>query len=87
MLAQEPDIAQLGINEIKVVTKREPTMAEMEDLFFAWGVAKYVKSNTIVYVKDGQTVGIGAGQMSRIDSAEIGIKKSQGKAKGFGPSL
>ncbi|OGC12997.1 bifunctional phosphoribosylaminoimidazolecarboxamide formyltransferase/IMP cyclohydrolase [candidate division WOR-1 bacterium RIFCSPHIGHO2_02_FULL_53_26] len=82
LLVQEPDIAQLGINEIKVVTKREPTMAEMEDLFFAWGVAKYVKSNTIVYVKGGKTVGIGAGQMSRIDAAEIGIKKSDGKVKG-----
>jgi phosphoribosylaminoimidazolecarboxamide formyltransferase/IMP cyclohydrolase len=82
MLVQDPDIAQLGINEIKVVTKREPTMAEMEDLFFAWGVAKFVKSNTIVYVKDGKTVGIGAGQMSRIDAAEIGVKKSQGKVKG-----
>lgn len=82
MLVQEPDLAQLGINEIKVVTKREPSMAEMEDLFFAWGVAKYVKSNTIVYVKDGKTVGIGAGQMSRIDAAEIGVKKSGGKVKG-----
>jgi phosphoribosylaminoimidazolecarboxamide formyltransferase/IMP cyclohydrolase len=82
LLVQEPDIAQLGINEIKVVTKREPTMAEMEDLFFAWGVAKYVKSNTIVYVRSGKTVGIGAGQMSRIDAAEIGIKKSQGGVKG-----
>lgn len=82
MLVQEPDIAQLGINEIKVVTKREPTMAEMEDLFFAWGVAKFVKSNAIVYVKDGRTVGVGAGQMSRIDSAEIGVKKSKGKVKG-----
>ncbi|MFA4844493.1 MAG: bifunctional phosphoribosylaminoimidazolecarboxamide formyltransferase/IMP cyclohydrolase [Candidatus Margulisiibacteriota bacterium] len=81
LLVQEPDLAQLGINEIKVVTKREPTMAEMEDLFFAWGVAKYVKSNTIVYVKDGKTVGIGAGQMSRIDAAEIGVKKSGGKVK------
>ncbi|MDD5594138.1 MAG: bifunctional phosphoribosylaminoimidazolecarboxamide formyltransferase/IMP cyclohydrolase [Candidatus Margulisbacteria bacterium] len=82
LLVQEPDLAQLGINEIKVVTRREPTMAEMEDLFFAWGVAKYVKSNTIVYAKNGKTVGIGAGQMSRIDAAEIGIKKSQGKVKG-----
>ena len=81
-LVQEPDIAQLGINEIKVVTKREPSMAEMEDLFFAWGVAKQVKSNAIVLVKDGKTVGIGAGQMSRIDSAEMAVKKSQGKVKG-----
>jgi phosphoribosylaminoimidazolecarboxamide formyltransferase/IMP cyclohydrolase len=82
MLVQEPDIAQLGINEIKVVTKKEPTMAEMEDLFFAWGVAKYVKSNAIVLVKDGRTVGIGAGQMSRIDSAEMAVKKSEGASKG-----
>ncbi|MDD4178822.1 MAG: bifunctional phosphoribosylaminoimidazolecarboxamide formyltransferase/IMP cyclohydrolase [Candidatus Margulisbacteria bacterium] len=82
LLVQEPDIAQLGINEIKVVTKREPTMAEMEDLFFAWGVAKYVKSNTIVYAKDGRTIGVGAGQMSRIDSAEIAIKKAKGNVKG-----
>ena len=82
LLAQEPDIAQLGINEIKVVTRREPTMAEMEDLFFAWGVAKYVKSNTIVYAKEGKTVGVGAGQMSRIDAAEIGIKKAVGGVKG-----
>ncbi|HVN67799.1 MAG TPA: bifunctional phosphoribosylaminoimidazolecarboxamide formyltransferase/IMP cyclohydrolase, partial [Candidatus Sulfotelmatobacter sp.] len=82
LLVQEPDIAQLGINEIAVVTKREPTMAEMEDLFFAWGVAKYVKSNTIVYAKSGRTVGIGAGQMSRIDAAEIGVKKSGGKVRG-----
>ncbi len=82
MLVQDPDIIQLGINEIKVVTKREPTMAEMEDLFFAWGVAKFVKSNTIVYVRNGRTVGIGAGQMSRIDAAEIGIKKSAGRVKG-----
>lgn len=82
MLVQEPDIAQLGINEIKVVTKKEPSMGEMEDLFFAWGVAKFVKSNAIVLVKDGQTVGIGAGQMSRIDSAEMAVKKSKGKAKG-----
>jgi phosphoribosylaminoimidazolecarboxamide formyltransferase/IMP cyclohydrolase len=82
MLVQEPDIAQLGINEIKVVTRREPTMAELEDLFFAWGVAKQVKSNAIVLVKDGRTVGVGAGQMSRIDSAEMAVKKAGDKVKG-----
>ena len=82
MLVQEPDIAQLAINEVKVVTKREPSLAELEDLFFAWGVAKFVKSNTIVYVKNGRTVGIGAGQMSRIDAAEIGAKKAGDKLKG-----
>ncbi|MFA6431676.1 MAG: bifunctional phosphoribosylaminoimidazolecarboxamide formyltransferase/IMP cyclohydrolase [Candidatus Margulisiibacteriota bacterium] len=74
-LVQDMDTAQLGINDIKVATKREPTLAEMDDLFFAWGVAKYVKSNAIVFVKNGRTVGIGAGQMSRIDSAEIAIRK------------
>jgi phosphoribosylaminoimidazolecarboxamide formyltransferase/IMP cyclohydrolase len=82
MLVQEPDLGQLGINEIKIVTKREPSMAEMEDLFFAWGVARFVKSNAIVLVKDGKTVGIGAGQMSRIDSAELAIKKAKEKVKG-----
>lgn len=82
MLVQEPDVAQLGINEVKVMTRREPCMAEMEDLFFAWGVAKQVKSNAIVLVKDGQTVGVGAGQMSRIDSAEIAVKKAGEKVKG-----
>ncbi|MGB9613449.1 MAG: bifunctional phosphoribosylaminoimidazolecarboxamide formyltransferase/IMP cyclohydrolase, partial [Candidatus Margulisiibacteriota bacterium] len=82
MLVQDADLAQLGMNEIKVVTKKEPSMAEMEDLFFAWGVAKFVKSNAIVLVKNGQTIGIGAGQMSRIDSAEIAVKKAGEKAKG-----
>ncbi len=82
LLIQDMDLAQLGINEIKTVTKREPTLGQMEDLFFAWGVAKHVKSNTIVFVKDGATVGIGAGQMSRIDSTEIAHKKAAGRDKG-----
>jgi len=82
VLVQDMDLAQLGINEVTTVTKKEPTIGQLEDLFFAWGVAKHVKSNTIVFVKDGATVGIGAGQMSRIDSTEIANKKSNGKAKG-----
>lgn len=53
--------------DLKVVTKRAPTEAELADLLFAWKVAKHVKSNAIVYVKDGATVGVGAGQMSRVD--------------------
>jgi phosphoribosylaminoimidazolecarboxamide formyltransferase/IMP cyclohydrolase len=58
-----------------VVTKRQPTEAELDDLIFAWKVAKYVKSNAIVYAKGRQTIGVGAGQMSRINSARIaGIK-------------
>ncbi|MFH2033818.1 MAG: bifunctional phosphoribosylaminoimidazolecarboxamide formyltransferase/IMP cyclohydrolase [Candidatus Margulisiibacteriota bacterium] len=81
-LMQEADTAQLGLNEVKCVTKIEPGIGEMEDLFFAWGVAKHVKSNTIVFVKDGATVGIGAGQMSRIDATEIAARKAGDKAKG-----
>ncbi|OGC32769.1 bifunctional phosphoribosylaminoimidazolecarboxamide formyltransferase/IMP cyclohydrolase [candidate division WOR-1 bacterium RIFOXYB2_FULL_48_7] len=82
MLVQEADVAQLGMNEIKVVSKRQPTIQELEDLFFAWGVAKAVKSNAIVLVKGRKTVGVGAGQMSRIDSAEIAAKKAGNKIKG-----
>jgi phosphoribosylaminoimidazolecarboxamide formyltransferase/IMP cyclohydrolase len=82
MLVQEPDIVQLGISEIKTMTKREPSMAEMEDLFFAWGVAKYVKSNTIVLVKNGTAIGIGAGQMSRIEAAELAARRARASVKG-----
>ncbi|MBI5698854.1 bifunctional phosphoribosylaminoimidazolecarboxamide formyltransferase/IMP cyclohydrolase [Candidatus Saganbacteria bacterium] len=81
-LIQDADLAQLGMNEIKTVSTKEPTLGQLEDLFFAWGVAKFVKSNTIVFVKDGATVGIGAGQMSRIDSTEIAARKAGSKAKG-----
>ncbi|MFA4967570.1 MAG: bifunctional phosphoribosylaminoimidazolecarboxamide formyltransferase/IMP cyclohydrolase [Candidatus Margulisiibacteriota bacterium] len=81
-LVQDADIAQLGINEIKTVTNKEPTLGQMDDLFFAWGIAKWVKSNAIIFVKDGATVGVGAGQMSRIDSTEIAAKKAGPKVKG-----
>ena len=63
------------------MTKRQPTDAEMRDLIFAFTVGKHVKSNTIVYVKDGATVGIGAGQMSRVDSARIAARKAEDVAK------
>lgn len=73
LLVQERDLG--SIDELKVVTEREPTLKELEDLAFAWKVAKYVKSNAIVYAKDGRTIGVGAGQMSRVYSAKIaGIK-------------
>ena len=62
---------------LKVVTKRAPTEQELNDLRFAFRVAKHVKSNAIVYAKDGTTVGIGAGQMSRVDSARIAVRKNQ----------
>ena len=73
LLVQDADL--LLVNEIKVVTKRAPTDREMEDLLFTWRVAKYVKSNAIVYGKENMTIGVGAGQMSRVNSARIaGIK-------------
>lgn len=82
LLVQEPDLAQLAVNEVKVVTEKQPTLSEMEDLFFAWGVAKYVKSNTIVLAKNGVAIGIGAGQMNRIESAELAARRSRTKVKG-----
>ena len=62
---------------LKVVTKRAPTASEMADLKFAWAVAKHVKSNAIVYARDGATVGVGAGQMSRVDSARLAARKAE----------
>ena len=70
--------------ELKTVTKRAPTAAELADLRFAFRVAKHVKSNTIVYAKDGATVGIGAGQMSRVDAARIAARKAAGRRAGGG---
>ena len=75
---QDQDTGHVAAADLKVVTKRAPTEAEMADLLFAWTVAKHVKSNAIVYVKDGATVGVGAGQMSRVDSARIAAQ--QGRA-------
>jgi phosphoribosylaminoimidazolecarboxamide formyltransferase/IMP cyclohydrolase len=75
LLMQTSDIREVTRDELKVVTRRAPTDAELEDLLFAWRVAKYVKSNAIVYAKGGRTIGVGAGQMSRVYSARIaGIK-------------
>ena len=75
LLVQDADLALHG--EIKVVTQRAPTEAEMRDLLFAWRVAKFVKSNAIVYAKDSTTVGVGAGQMSRVNSARIAAIKAE----------
>ncbi len=77
LLVQTPDAPTNETAGFKVVSKRAPTAAEMEDLLFAWRVAKHVKSNAIVYGKGGRTVGIGAGQMSRVDSARIAAIKAQ----------
>ena len=75
LLVQDRDTGAVATDDIEVVTRRAPTEAEMRDLLFAWKVVKFVKSNAIVYCRDGMTVGIGAGQMSRVYSARIaGIK-------------
>ncbi len=75
MLVQETDLALTG--EIKVVSKRQPTTEEMKDMLFTWRVAKFVKSNAIVYGRAGMTIGVGAGQMSRVNSARIAAIKAE----------
>jgi phosphoribosylaminoimidazolecarboxamide formyltransferase/IMP cyclohydrolase len=77
LLVQDRDLGMITEGELKVVTKRAPTEAEMHDLIFAWKVAKFVKSNAIVYAKGRQTVGVGAGQMSRVNSARIAAIKAE----------
>jgi len=84
MLVQDKDSGHISAADLKVVTKRAPTDAELADLLFAWKVAKHVKSNAIVYVKDGATVGVGAGQMSRVDSCRIAARKAQDMAEALG---
>jgi phosphoribosylaminoimidazolecarboxamide formyltransferase / IMP cyclohydrolase len=82
MLVQDADIRPLTDADLKVVTKRAPTPEEKRALLFGWKVCKHVKSNAILYVRDGQTVGVGAGQMSRVDSCKIGAMKAQLPLKG-----
>lgn len=77
ILLQDADARSLQDADLKVVTKRPPTPEETRALLFAWKICKHVKSNAIVYARDGQTVGVGAGQMSRVDSAKIGAMKAQ----------
>src|SRR6476619_4290031 len=84
LLVSSRDNATVDAMELKPVTKRKPTNSELRDLAFAFRVAKHVKSNTIVYAKDSATVGIGAGQMSRVDSARIAARKAQDAAKEAG---
>ncbi len=84
LLVQNRDAGRISTDDMKVVTKREPSVQELEDMLFAWRVAKHVKSNTIVYAKDGSTAGIGAGQMSRIDAARIAALKAEDAAKAAG---
>ena len=84
ILVQDRDNGYVADSDLKVVTKRKPTDAEMMDLRMAWKVAKHVKSNAIIYVKEGSTAGIGAGQMSRIDSARIAARKAEDAQKSAG---
>jgi phosphoribosylaminoimidazolecarboxamide formyltransferase/IMP cyclohydrolase len=76
LLLQDEDLDDVTGSKFKVVTGRQPTAEEMAALLFAWRVAKHVKSNAIVYARDGQTIGVGAGQMSRVDAAKFGAMKA-----------
>lgn len=83
-LVQDRDNGHVAAEDLRIVTKRAPTPGEMADLRLAWTVAKHVKSNAIIYVKDAATVGIGAGQMSRIDSTRVAARKSEDMAEVLG---
>lgn len=82
LLLQDADTGRVTEDELKVVTWRPPTAEELRSLIFAWRVCKHVKSNAIVYARDGQTVGVGAGQMSRVDAARFGAQKAVLPLKG-----
>lgn len=84
LLVQDNDFGVITREDLTVVTEREPTEEELRDMLFAFKVAKHVKSNAIVYAKDGATVGIGAGQMSRLDSSRIAARKAEDAAEKYG---
>jgi phosphoribosylaminoimidazolecarboxamide formyltransferase/IMP cyclohydrolase len=77
LLVQSPDARNVLPSELRTVTRKQPSAQQLSDLLFAWRVAKYVKSNAIVYCGGGMTLGVGAGQMSRVDSARIASIKAQ----------
>jgi phosphoribosylaminoimidazolecarboxamide formyltransferase/IMP cyclohydrolase len=83
-LVQSRDNGRISLGDLKVVTKRQPSEQELKDLLFAFRVAKHVKSNAIIYARDGATVGIGAGQMSRVDSSRIAAHKASDAATAAG---
>ena len=82
LLLQTPDMRRLTRDMLQVVTQREPTEAEFAALLFAWTVCKHTKSNAIVYARDGQTIGVGAGQMSRVDAVRLGAMRAQLPVRG-----
>lgn len=81
LLVQESDVSTITENQLKTVTKKKPSTSELADMLFAWKVLKHVKSNAIITVKDKTTLGVGAGQVSRVDAVEIALKKSADKLK------
>ena len=81
-LVQEADQARLGPNDLRVVTERQPTPAQLQAMLFAWKVVKHVKSNAVVLIRDTQTVGIGSGQMSRVDASRMALMKARTSTKG-----
>jgi phosphoribosylaminoimidazolecarboxamide formyltransferase/IMP cyclohydrolase len=82
VLVQEPDTLTIAESDLKVVTKRQPSHEELRDLLFGWKVAKHVKSNAIVFARGGRTLGVGAGQMSRVDPVKIAVMKAQESLSG-----
>lgn len=82
LLVQDEDLGQIDKSKLQVVTKRAPSEEELEQMLFAWKVVKHVKSNAIVLAKDGQTIGVGAGQMNRVGAARIAIEQAKEKARG-----
>src|SRR5699024_5554872 len=76
-LIQDPDLATVDQSKLQVVTKKQPSEQQMKDLLFSWQVAQFVKSNAIVFCANGMTMGVGAGQMSRLDSARIASIKAE----------
>ena len=87
LLVQDRDAARIGPGDLRVVTRRAPTPREIDDLVFAFRVCKHVKSNAIVFARGGATVGIGAGQPSRVDAARIGARKAREAAAAAGENV
>jgi phosphoribosylaminoimidazolecarboxamide formyltransferase/IMP cyclohydrolase len=87
LLIQTPDVKNISADDLRIVTRKKPDEKQMSDLLFAWRVAKFVKSNAIVFCKDGMTLGVGAGQMSRVDSARIASIKAENGGLSLGGSV
>jgi phosphoribosylaminoimidazolecarboxamide formyltransferase / IMP cyclohydrolase len=82
ILVQQPDLGEIIESQLRTVTKRAPSQEEMQNMLFAWKVCKHVKSNAIVFARDGATLGVGAGQMSRVDSVKLAVMKAQSPLQG-----